>query len=291
MIVVKLYGGIGNQMFQYAAAKSLASRNADEFKLDISHYDIKELPNGLPYRSYDLSIFNIRGNIAGPKDLSRFRQAHTPFRRVLQKIDQILHPSTVYYEPHYHFSPGFFQLKGDVYLEGYWQSEKYFKEIEQEIRKDFTIRTSMGNEENEMLGKISANNSVCLNIRRKEFVTHPDIPFNGLEYIYTAADAIASKVNDPHFFIFSDEMQWCRENINLKYSHTFVPEHLYGDKFRNCLHLMRSCDHFIIPNSTFGWWAAWLGDHKGKQVVVAKKWFNNDKVSTKDLIPENWMQL
>ena len=293
MIIVKIFGGLGNQMFQYAAGKVLAVKNNTELKLDINHYKIKTLPHGLPYRTYDLSVLNIEENIATDKEIALFKKESADFiKRNIRKAKNIIAPYKIIYEPHFHYYSELITMKGNIYMDGYWQSEMYFKDIENIIRKEFTIKTTLTNEANEMLGKINNTNSVCLNIRRQEFASNPYLNlFTGTEYIYKAVEYFNNKINNPHYFIFSDELDWVKENVKLTEPYTIVESNLYGDKFRDCLYLMSSCKHFIIPNSTFGWWAAWLNGDVDKLVVAPERWFSDDVRNTKDLIPEKWIRL
>lgn len=293
MIIVKLSGGIGNQMFQYAAGRQLAHRNNALLKLDITHYDRLVLPDGLPYRSFDLSIFDLELHIATKKEIALFKNVPSPFyKRVLKKIKNtwIAHQEII--EPHFNFFPGLLNLKGNIYLDGYWQSEKYFKNCEGVIRKDFKIKTTLEKEGFELLEKIRNTNAVCLNVRRQEFASNRYAnQFVGEEYIRNAIEQINQKVSSPHFFIFSDELSWCKQNLKLKEEHTFVEEKIYGDKFRDCLYLMTNCKHFIIPNSTFGWWGAWLGNNPDKIVIAPQKWLSDSKRNTDDVIPVSWIKL
>ena len=293
MIIVKLYGGIGNQMFQYAMARSLANKNKTSFKLDITHYNTKILPNGLPYRSYDLSVFNVKGNIATKQELLQFQNnTLNLIGKINRKVKTYINPFKVIYEPYFQFCPNIFDIKGNIYLEGYWQSEKYFTEIEDIIRKEFEIKQSLTGEGLKMLDTIRNSNSVCLNIRRQEFASNPFLNlFVGLEYIQNAIEHMNKKLKEPHFFIFSDELEWVKENLFLQYPYTIVENNLYGEKFKDCLFLMTNCKHFIIPNSTFGWWAAWLSSNKSKIVIAPKRWFSDPNKNTNDLIPSNWIKI
>lgn len=293
MIIVKLYGGIGNQMFQYAAAKRLALVNNTQLFLDITHYNKLVLPYGLPYRSFDLSIFNMNYQIASEKEICFFKNAASSFQsRVVRKIKNIFSPTLVVTEPHFHFYPQLLMEKGSLYIDGYWQSEKYFKDIEDIINSEFQINLSLNEEELRLVEKIKATNSVCLNIRRQEFASNPLVDdFIGIEYFNKAVELIAQKVDSPHFFIISDELSWCKENLNLKYDHTFVEEHLFGEKYKNCLFYMTSCKHNIIPNSTFGWWGAWLNPNPNKIIIAPKSWLKDKTKNTKDILPDSWIKL
>jgi hypothetical protein len=293
MIIVKLYGGLGNQMFQYATAKRLAHQNNSELKLDISHYDNLVLPNGLPYRSFDLPIFNIKESIATTDEINLFKNnPNSFFKKIQRKIRNKIIPYTSIYEPHFHFFSELLYIKGNIYIDGYWQSEKYFKDIEDVIRKNFELEVTLTAEGLELLNKIKSTNAICLNIRRQEFASNVHVDqFIGLEYIDKAIQMILKKVDQPHFFIFSDELSWCKQHLKTNESYTFVEEHLYGEKFKDCLFFMTSCKHYIIPNSTFGWWAAWLNARPDKIVIAPDKWLKDKSKDTKDLLPESWIRL
>jgi hypothetical protein len=293
MVVVKLFGGLGNQMFQYAAGRSLALRNNCILKLDISHFDNKILPNGLPYRSFDLPIFTVPLNIATPREIKMFTDNETSLlSKAMKKLNSLFNDYKILREPHFHFYPDLLKQKGNLFLEGYWQSEKYFQEVEDVIRKDFTINTSLNTEGFLLLENIKSTNSVCLNIRRKEFASNKYInQFVGSKYIYDAVELMAEKLDNPHFYIFSDELEWVKNEISIKYQNTIVEENMYGDRYRDCLLLMSSCKHFIIPNSTFGWWAAWLNSDPDKIVISPSKWLSDTSKDTSDLIPAQWIRM
>lgn len=293
MIIVKLVGGIGNQMFQYAAGRRLAKFNNSELKLDITHYDQLILPNGLPYRSYDLSIFNIKESIANKKEIDLYKHnSNSISKRVIKKTINYFSPHIEKIESQFNFSPEILHLKGNIYLDGYWQSEKYFKDIEDVIRTDFQIKTTLKSEGADLLEKIQNTNSVCLNIRRQEFASNRYInQFAGEDYLNKAIELMVTKTNNPHFFIFSDELPWCKHHLKISREHTFVEEYLYGDRYRDCLFLMSSCKNFIIPNSTFGWWGAWLSTNLKKIVIAPEKWLNDPSKNTIDVIPKSWIKI
>jgi hypothetical protein len=294
MVIAKLYGGLGNQMFQYAAGKQLALLNKTELLLDITHYEKLTLPNDLPYRSFDLSIFKADLKIAKKQQIEFFKSSPSDSLviRVRRKIRKIFFNYKTICESHFHFYPEFLTSKGNIYIDGYWQSEKYFKQIENQIRKDFTIKTTLNRDGTKLLFEIQSCNSVCLNVRRKELATNKyHSHFLGVEYFHDAVKFISAKIDNPHFYIFSDELQWCKENLKINQLHTFVEESLYGDKFRDCLYLMTQCKNHIIPNSSFGWWATWLNPSKEKIVITPKKWFADNSKNTSDLMLIDWIRL
>lgn len=282
MIIVKVIGGLGNQMFQYAVGRHLAYKNQTEFKIDISSFKT--------YKAwkYALGHFNIIEEPATDKDIRLFNLKRG-FNIFFKSNKNTLYLEKVKFE----FDPGVLKCKGSVYLDGYWQSEKYFKDIEKIIKKEFTLKNKPDSENKKMLNLIKNTNSVCIHARRGDYVTNPIVnKFHGICSIdyYNQCIQIASKrVKNPHFFMFSDEPDWIRDNIKVDAPVTYIT-HNAPDKGYEDLRLMRNCKNFIISNGTFSWWGAWLSENKNKVVLAPKKWLNID-IETPDLLPDNWMKI
>jgi hypothetical protein len=182
---------------------------------------------------------------------------------------------------------------GSVLLDGYWQSPFFFSEFEEQIRKDFEFINKVENETGEikeMLELINSKNSVMVNVRRTDYLNTSFHGVMGLDYLNQSKEIIESKVENPHYFIFSDDVEWCRENIQFE-NMTLVDHRYKGEKFGFYLQLMSKCKHFIIPNSTFAWWAAWLNTDEEKVVIAPKQWFTDNNINTADLIPSNWIRI
>lgn len=290
MVIVRLMGGLGNQMFQYATGRAVAHRNRTQLKLDVSALERDAA------RSYTLHHFNIVKSIATSDEVGRFTKRDL-WGRISRRVERYLRPPyrrPVFTQRFDHFDPDILRLRGSVYLTGYWQSEKYFKDIEQIIRQDFTLRHAP-NAENQRLARIIANtNSVSLHIRRGDYVSNPRFSRKfgvcSLEYYQSAAAKMAEKVQDPHFFVFSDDIPWARDNLRLQYPVTFVA-HNDADKDYEDLRLMSLCRHHIIANSSFSWWGAWLCTRPGKIVMAPKRWFKMPGRDTPDLIPDSWQRI
>ena len=291
MIIVKLRGGIGNQMFQYAAGRRLAIKHKTVLKLDVNFLLDRTPRENFTYRTYELDIFNIQGDIASPSEINRFVPAN---RNVFYNIKRKLKLINVITEPHIHFHEDVLSASDNSYLDGYWQSENYFKDIGDIIRSDFTLKPEMTNINQEFAKEISSCDSVSLHIRRGDYVSNPETnKFHGscpLEYYQKAVVKIANCVKNPHFFIFSDDPDWAKKHLNLEYPIKFITHNGEGKNYED-LRLMSLCKHNIIANSSFSWWGAWLNENPDKIVIAPEKWFNDPSINTDDLIPDGWIRI
>jgi hypothetical protein len=276
MIIVELGGGLGNQMFQYACGRKLAISNKTELILDTTFLWKDKL------RNYNLNMFNIKGKkvwYVGKEMLFlKAKLSGKEFVTINQQGRK--------------FNPKLLKSKGNLYVKGYWQSEKYFNNIRSFLLKDFDIKGKKKAVISRMLKKIKKSNSVCLHVRRGDYVTDKTVrSVHGLcsvDYYKKAINKISSKVKNPVFFVFSDDPLWAEENIKSKY-----PMHYAGLDERNTeeedMLLMQNCKHFIIANSSFSWWGAWLSQNKKKIVIAPKKWFVKEDAG--DLVPSKWLRV
>ena len=271
MIITKLIGGLGNQMFQYACGSSLADRFNAELKLDITGYETQV--KLITPRQYELGEFNITENFATQEEI------------ISKKL---------FKEKHFHFDSEVLNLPDETYLNGYWQCEKYFKNIEKALRKEFTLKFSPDAKNIAFLEQIKTVNSVGLHVRRGDYANNEKTnSFHGLcslDYYKQAIDYISENTKNPHFFLFSDDIDWVKENLISNYPMTMVDcnNSLQG---HFDLSLMKNCKHNIIANSSLSWWGAWLNENSNKIVIAPKKWFNDIEINTDDLIPDRWIRL
>ena len=287
MVITKINGGLGNQMFMYAAGRRLAHVLGAELKLDISAFA------DYPLRTYGLSIFNIHENIATPKEIAALiGKKQWILKRAVNRLinrPQLLLPTYIK-EKHYHFNPEILDLPDGVYLDGYWQSEKYFIDIDNIIRQEFTIKLPQTEENKRLSDLISSRQSVNIHIRRGDFVLNPVVNrVHGvcdLEYYLHCVKQITKTIKNPHFFVFSDDFEWVYNNLKLSFPTTFV-EHNGQDKNYEDIRLMNQCKYHIIANSSFSWWGAWLSQSEGKIVIAPKHYFRENMNTT--IYPQEWI--
>ena len=291
MIIIRLKGGMGNQMFQYALGLKLADQLNTELQLDLSSL-LDRSKGDFVYRNYDLPIFQVESKfIANPTLLKTIYKTRSS--RISKLVrNQVSRNRNYIKEKHFHFQEKIvMQPIDNTIYEGWFQSPKYFEGIEAKVRQHFTFKNEILPGSQIIFEKIASTNSICLNVRRTDFLKVDNLNITSRDYFLSAAQAIAEKVSDPHFFIFSDDVDWCREHLKLNFPTQLVDHSHKGFKFSNYMQLMKACKHFIIPNSSFAWWAVWLNENPSKIVVAPKNWFNDPSINTQDLVPPQWLRL
>ena len=289
MIIVKLIGGLGNQLFQYALGRNLAQKKNTELKLDISGFEEYKL------HKYGLHHYNIIENIATQEDIQRFKPTQRQFfSYVTNKISKRILPwykQKYIIEPDISYNSDILKIAGDAYIEGYWQSEKYFAEISGIIMNEFSVKNEPDELNREMLTIINSTNSVSLHIRRGDYVSNrKTMEFHGvlgIDYYKRALNFMEEKVKNPLIFIFSDDIPWAKDNLKTDLPLHFINHNRVERNFED-LRLMSNCKHNIIANSSFSWWGAWLNKFPNKHVCAPGNWFNSSENNTKDLIPASW---
>jgi hypothetical protein len=286
MIIANLKGGLGNQMFQYALGRTLALKNNDVLKLDTGSLSKAEVLGNI-YRPFDLEFFAIEKAIATPDEI---QAVHYPFGVMFKLLDIL--KRKILRQSHVVFEPNILDLNGDIYLDGYFQSPRYFESIRETLLKDFTLREPLSPSGQVLAAQIKSTTAASLHVRRGDYVANKRVlKENGVcspAYYYKAVEKITTTVINPTFFVFSDDMSWVKENLQLPKGTVFVSDtSLYAPQE---LYLMSLCQHNIIANSSFSWWAAWLNQNPDKVVIAPTPWFNTIAYD-KDLIPESWIQL
>jgi hypothetical protein len=267
LIITKLIGGLGNQMFQYAIARRLAFMHNQVLKLDISSFKEYKL------REYYLNHLNIIEQIATDEEINYLKD----IRHVKEK--------------YFHFNPEILELSKDLYLEGYWQSEKYFKDISEIIQQEFSVKQPLTGDNLRLGNLINSCDAVAVHFRRGDYVTNPVVyQYHGvcqMEYYHQAIRRIINQAPKAHFFAFSDEPDWVKQHIQLEFPFTVVDINSSNNSYED-LRLISFCKHHIIANSTFSWWGAWLSRFFGKIICAPQRWFNSPGLNTYDLIPDGW---
>lgn len=291
-IISQVIGGLGNQMFQYAAGRALSILRGVPLRLDVSGFTGYGLHHGFELER----VFSCPVTLAEPLDVRAALgwQSSRLARRIFARPAlRFLRNRHFMVEPHFHYWPGICNVPLPNYLMGYWQSEHYFADVAQTIRTDFTFRQPMSSRNLELAGEIGAANAVSLHVRRGDYVSDPrTMATNGvcpLSYFETAIRYISARVDAPHFFVFSDDMDWVRANLNIDHPCRYVDHNRSTESF-NDMRLMSLCRHHIIANSSFSWWGAWLNPRDDKMVIAPKKWFANSN-DTRDLLPIGWVIL
>lgn len=292
MITIRLKGGMGNQIFQYAFGKNLARLLNTEMQIDLTALLDRSRGDDFVYRDYDLTIFKLENKFAFSPSLLRL--AHkTKSSGVTRLIRQYVDRNYKNYkEPGFGFQPTLISEPQDnTVYEGWFQSYRYFEEIEDQLKKDLEFSIPILEKSRLLLSKIKAGNAICLNVRRTDFLKVDTLNTTNKEYFLRAVDRISQLVDQPEFFIFSDDVEWCRQELQLDFPTTVVDHSHKGYKFGNYMQLMKACRHFIIPNSSFAWWAVWLNDNPDKVVIAPKNWFSDEGIDTSALVPKQWIRL
>lgn len=281
MIITRLKGGLGNQMFQYALGRVLSVKNNTILGLDTSFYDL----NLTPKRQYDLEVFNIAGKVLDQKEIPFLcRFCHKS--KILNKIIRC-----GFKEKSFNFDPQIFYLGSNLYIDGYWQSPKYFEGFEDEIKKDFTLRNLPAQNIQNLATEISNTDSLCIHVRKGDYVGNAYHEVVGKEYYERGIKYITDKTHIDKIYVFSDDINWCKENLKFEFPAMFVDNEYAGEKGEGHLYLMSFCKHFIIANSSFSWWGAWLSSRKEKIIICPKQWFPDASINTTDLIPKEWIRI
>ncbi len=278
MIITQLTGGLGNQMFQYAMGRAVAYRLNVPFKIDTTIYREHKK------RKFGLGSFSITAKVA--TDFEIMIRKYQPFRKVIKSKK-------------FEFIPEAFNLPNNSYINSYldnywyeWQSEKYFKEIESIIRKEFVLKDPLPEASKPLTDSIKNSNSVSIHIRRGDYIEpkYKNIFIScGPEYYSSAISFISKKAPDAKFFVFSDDLNWSK-TLPFPKETVFVGSE-FGLQDAEELIVMSKCKHNIIANSSFSWWGAWLNKNPDKIVISPKRWHLILDINEKDLIPETWIKI
>jgi len=293
MIISRIFQGLGNQLFQYAFGRAMALRNDTSLKIDKRFFLAPEVTtNGVTYaRKFELDKYNVVLAEASDFELAVFKGREVPrwIDRIHWKINPDLRPKVIK-EDISKFSPELNLLEGNLYLNGYFTSEEFFKDHAPTIRKEVTLKSEMSSENQEWAHKMASCNSVCISLRRTDFLANPIHNVCSTDYYLHGLNKVQELLGkDIQVFVWSDDNKWTIENFKPPYPCHYM-SHNFPD-FHEDLRLMTYCKHHVIPNSTFSWWAAWLGEHESQIVVAPKRWLNSTDVEYGHVVPERWHKI
>lgn len=292
MIISQIIGGLGNQMFQYAAGRALSLEYGVPLRLDVFGFADYSLHQGFELQH----VFNCPAKTAAESDVRSILgwQFSPSIRRIVARPGMApFRRKAFVVEPHFHYWPEINHVPQECYLHGYWQSEKYFQSHASDIRDDFAFKRTFSNRNAELAEQIAQANAVSLHVRRGDYANNTKTAATHglctLDYYHEAIQYICERVERPNFFIFSDDMAWVKEHLKIDSPCQHV-DHNFGAENYNDMRLMSLCKHHIIANSSFSWWGAWLNPSADKIAIAPKQWFANE-TNTQDLIPDEWLVL
>jgi len=302
MIIVRINGGLGNQLFQYATARAISLKLNRKLFLDKSWYrDIhiqenRSDPNATTHRDFLLNYFSVQSRVINKIHLNwikrlEIRSRNSNFFKFLREGPlNIFSYKTI---NHNNYSLESIQEHPHVYLIGYWQNNNIIDDYKNQISNDLILRHSLSTNNEHYLKSINTTNSVAIHFRRCDYQSksksrdvHASCSNN---YYYEGIEYLQNNMNNLHYFIFSDDMTWVKNNIDFNANITFIDndgpshEHFY---------LMSQCKHQITANSTYSWWAAWLNTYPGKVIITPKYWYNDKQLNNTVIhLPNEWIRI
>lgn len=282
--------GIGNCMFQYAAARVCSLEMKGNLLIGLTDIQEHQMPFKKAYSDSErlrflegsLGVFSMNLPIANACDVFRMRGWGEPTlcNKMLRKIKKICWalPSSCHVEQDcYAFDASLLSMRHDVYMDGFFINPRYFENFEDILRKDFKFSVEFSEKNASFAAEISSSNAVAIHVRIGDYLHNEKIqriyPAYGQGYYKQAIAHIESKVNDPVYYIFSDHPEWAVANLSF-IKNAKIISHNPIEKGYEDLRLMSLCKHNIITNSTFSWWGAWLNPNPDKIVISPKKWIN-----------------
>lgn len=295
MIVGNLVGGLGNQMFQYACARSLALDLGLPLKFSTDGFGAYNAHNG-----FELGrVFGLKLDIAGGRELGDLigwgRQAPAVRRVLGKRTFSWLAGRRFLGEPHLRYWAALRErARLGGYLQGYWQSERYFAGHAARIRSDFAFHDDVSGANQRIAHDIGQRTAISVHVRRGDYVSNAKtLAVHGTcspEYYHAAIETLLQRCLGARLFAFSDDPQWVSQVLQPRYPDLVLVDHNKGLDSYNDMRLMSMCQHHIIANSSFSWWGAWLNPRPDKTVIAPARWFANGR-DTEDLIPESWERM
>lgn len=289
MVIIKITGGLGNQLFQYSFGKYIEKSLDGNVKYDTQ---TNLQANNFTKRTLDLKKFKVNLPIASDQEIKTFLKFRTGFFwRLERKFNQILGKLNSKYLVQKNAHCSKLPTKDNAYYDGYWQCYEYLDDVRDLILEQIKAPESFYEKHQNLLNQMQNSDSVAIHVRRDDYI---NIKVNAslfevcdVDYYNEAVNTISKNLNNPQFFIFSQDEEWVEDNFagdNFQY--------IKGNSTIDDLLLMSHCKHNIIANSTFSWWSAWLNNNSDKNIIAPKKWYKGKRnIETKNLIPKNWLRI
>jgi hypothetical protein len=303
MIITWLSGGLGNQMFQYAAGLALAEHRRTVLKLDVSWF--REDPAHAAHNRYALSGFNITEQFATQEEIDRTRGVQlTRTERWSAALARTLHfyryanrhaaPANWHQPPTFRFYPEFFDQSDNTYLSGMFQSEKFSRPVVDLLRLHFSFRYPPTPGVAAMAERIRRGPSAAIHIRRGDYLRNAsfnsELGVVGYDFYHRAIRQLRERSPDSTLYVFSDDIEIVAREFSPAGPHVFVREVESWQPWDG-IRLMSLCDHLAIANSSFSWWAAWLNPSPTKLVIAPDPWFAHSNHDSSDVVPSSWVRL
>lgn len=285
MIIIKLQGGLGNQLFQYAIGRTLEKRYKKEVKYDLSFYSNNKK---FTPRSYLLDNFNTAVKIASDREINETRPIFSYLiKKIINKI--------FYKKYHIFYEPDFLESlknKDSAYLEGYWQSFCYVEPYLEDLKKEITLKIAPSDLFKKMSDEVSGSGSTAIHIRRGDYVANgSSLVAVNISYYQKAIDFISEKTNKSRYYIFTDDVEWVKKNFNFLEGKSVAYVSSLGLNDYEELILMAQCSNFVIANSSFSWWGAILSQNKDATIICPKDWKNIYLKNDENLCPKEWVRI
>lgn len=284
-VYVRLLGGLGNQLFQYGMGRTLADARNAELVLDPRFILRKGCISGLA-----IDEFAIRARYLTEAEATHFKE---PVWKLSRALRRQINPWLGYYHETVHsFDAAALAQSLDVMLSGFWQSERYFANHGPQLRTDLVLKRQMPSAAVKLATQMASSHSVAMHVRRGDYLTNPKALIKhgvtSAHYYQTALQLMIEKLGDVDLYVFSDDPDWVRTNIQY---HKIIFVSDFGFSAEQDLWLISTCQHQIIANSSFSWWGAYLNDYDSKIIVAPQPWFDAKHMEQQDIIPADWNTL
>lgn len=292
MIITNLIGGLGNQMFQYAAGRALSLDLNEDLRFSVDQFSEYQSHNGFELAD----VFALPSmKVASSSELEQVLgwRSSRKVRRVMTRLPRLFKGKHWVDEANIQVFSNRHQAGRDFYLHGYWQAERFFIRHAAQIKHDFVFTHGISAADQKLLEQMRMKPSVSVHVRRGDYNSRRNQSIyaqTNVAYYRSAMAHIRERVTDAQFFVFSDDPVWVTEKLLPHLGPLTVVKHNVGKNAANDLRLMMNADHNVIANSTFSWWAAWLNDNPKRIVLAPKNWYVDDHRGV-DIVPDDWIRL